>query len=157
MRTPIRQRTFGVLITLAIAMLLALASAVPGLATPASNFVSTVLARGTDQSVGTLVLKWGTDTVVAQNVVEVGGSSGWHSHPGGAIVVVQQGQITTYRSVGGQCEVTTYTAGQSFLERPSDTLNAVNTGQIQTIIYAAFPGVPAGGSPRIDRPDPGTC
>jgi hypothetical protein len=156
MRTPIRQRTLGVLVTLAIAMLLALASAVPGFATPASNFVSTVLGRGTDQSVGTLVFKAGTDTVISENVVEVGGSSGWHSHPG-AIVVVQQGEITTYRSVGGHCDVTTYTSGQSFLERPSDTLNAVNTGQIQTVIYATFPGVPAGGSPRIDRPDPGTC
>jgi quercetin dioxygenase-like cupin family protein len=152
-----RQRTIGVLITLAMAMLLAAASAAPGLATPAGGFVSTVVGRGTDQSVGTLVLKWGTDTVVAKNVVEIGGSSGWHSHPGGAIVVVQEGQITTYRSVGGHCDVTTYTAGQSFLERPSDTLNAVNTGSIQTIIYATFPGVPAGGSPRIDRPDPGTC
>jgi quercetin dioxygenase-like cupin family protein len=157
MRRPMRQRTLGVLITLAIAMLLAAASAVPGLATPAAGFVSTALGRGTDQSVGTLVLQAGTDTVISKNVVEVGGSSGWHSHPGGAIVVVQEGQITTYRSVGNHCDVTTYTTGQSFLERPSDTLNAVNTGSIQTIIFAAFPGVPAGGSPRIDRPDPGTC
>ena len=157
MRAPMRQRTLGVLITLAIAMLLALASAVPGFATPASNFGPTVLGRGTDQSVGTLVFQAGTDVVVSKIVVEIGGSSGWHSHPGGAIAVVQQGQITTYRSVGGHCDVTTYTAGQSFLERPSDTLNAVNTGQIQTIIYATFPGVPAGGSPRIDRSDPGTC
>jgi hypothetical protein len=157
MTSPKRQRTLGVLIILAIAMLLALASAVPGFATPASNFASHVLGRGTDQSVGTLAVQWGPDTVIAENVVEVGGYSGWHSHPGVAIVIVQQGEITTYRSVGGHCVVTTYTAGQSFLERPSDTLNAVNTGQIQTIIYAAFPGVPAGGPTRIDRPDPGTC
>jgi hypothetical protein len=28
----------------------------------------------------------------------------------------------------------------------------------ETIVYARFPGVPAGGSPRIDVPiDPGTC
>ena len=157
MKAPTRHRSLGVLITLAIAMLLAAASAVPGLATPAAGFGSTGLGRGTDQSVGTLVFQAGTDVVVSKIVVEIGGSSGWHSHPGGAIAVVQQGQITTYRSVGGHCDVTTYTAGQSFLERPSDTLNAVNNGSIQTIIYATFPGVPAGGSPRIDRPDPGTC
>ena len=94
---------------------------------------------------------------MSKNVVEVGGYSGWHSHPGGAIVLVQQGEITTYRSVGGHCDITTYTAGQSFIERPSDVLNAVNTGSIQTIIYATFPGVPAGALPRIDKPDPGTC
>jgi len=34
----------------------------------------------------------------------------------------------------------------------------VNTGTIETIVYVTFPGVPVGGSPRIDVPtDPGTC
>jgi hypothetical protein len=51
----------------------------------------------------------------------------------------------------------TYTAGQSFIERPSDVVNAVNTGSTVKIIYATFPGVPVGGSPRIDRANPGTC
>lgn len=152
-----RQRTGRLAIALVASIVLASATAVSGLATSASNFASTVLGRGTDQSVGTLTFQVGTDVVVSKNVVEVGGYSGWHSHPGGVIVVVQQGEITLYRSVGGHCDISTYTAGQSFIERPSDVLNAVNTGSIQTIVYATFPGVPAGGSPRIDRPDPGTC
>jgi hypothetical protein len=48
-------------------------------------------------------------------------------------------------------------AGQSFIERPGQVADAVNTGSITTITYAIFPGVPVGGSPRIDQPDPGTC
>ena len=96
--------------------------------------------------------------VVAVNTFEVGGSSGWHMHPGGAIVVVQQGEITLYHSVGNHCDSTRYTQGQSFVERPSDVQNGVNTGSIQTIVYVLFPGVPVGGSPRIDvATDPGTC
>jgi quercetin dioxygenase-like cupin family protein len=94
---------------------------------------------------------------VARSVFEIGGSSGWHSHPGGAIVVVQQGQVTLHRAVGNHCDVSTYTAGKSFIERPSDTLDAFNTSSGQTIVYVTFPGVPADGSTRIERPNPGTC
>ena len=80
-------------------------------------------------------------------------------HPGGAIVVIAQGQITTHESVGGHCIVTTYTAGQTFTERPNKPLIAVNEGSTVTISYATFPNVPVGvpGAQRIDLPNPGTC
>lgn len=146
-----------VLLTLAVAALLAVATAVTGLATTGVSVTSTTLARGQDLSTGTLVLKWGTDTVVAQNVFAPGGSSGWHSHPGGAIVVIASGQLTLYRSVGGLCDATTYTAGQSFLERPSDVQNGVNMGSVETVAYVTFPGVPHDGAARIDAPNPGNC
>ena len=57
---------------------------------------------------------------MAQITVEPGGSSGWHSHPGGAIVVVKQGSLTVYRSLGSQCQAVTYGAGQAFIERPGE-------------------------------------
>jgi quercetin dioxygenase-like cupin family protein len=139
------------------ALVLATVFAVPGMATTPAGFTSAVVARGTDQSEGTLVFQEGTDVVVARNVFDVGGSSGWHSHPGGAIVVIMQGQVTIYRSVGNHCDVNTYTAGQTFLERPSAILDAVNSSSGQTIVYATFPSVPVGGASRIDRPNPGTC
>jgi quercetin dioxygenase-like cupin family protein len=139
------------------ALVLATVFAVPGMATTPAGFTSAVVARGTDQSEGTLVFQEGTDVVVARNVFDVGGSSGWHSHPGGAIVVIMQGQVTIYRSVGNHCDVNTYTAGQTFLERPSAILDAVNSSSGQTIVYATFPSVPVGGAARIDRPNPGTC
>ena len=152
------------LLTLAIGLGIVAVTILPGGATPAVNSTSTPLARGTDQSNGTLALKRGTDVVVVMNTFAAatattpGGSSGWHSHPGGAIVVVAQGEITIYRSVGSVCDAKTYTAGQSFVERPNDVQDGVNTGSVETIVYVTFPGVPAGGSPRIDVPtDPGTC
>ena len=82
----------------------------------------------------------GTDIVATKLTVTFGGNSGWHSHPGGAaIVIVQQGDITIYRSIrngddkqgqsesdqekGGQFPhyvINTYTHGQSFTELPGE-------------------------------------
>ncbi len=132
-------------------------NAVPGGATPPVSFGSEIVARGTYMDHGTLPLTTGEQVVVAKITVQPGGSSGWHSHPGGAIGIVQQGETTLNYSVGGHCVSITYSAGQSFVERPNDVVNAVNTGSTVTIIYATFPGVPVGGSPRIDRANPGTC
>jgi quercetin dioxygenase-like cupin family protein len=106
---------------------------------------------------GSLPLGQGLDIVVVLNTVDPHGSSGWHSHPGGAIVVVDSGEITTYRSVGNHCVITTYAADESFIERPGEPLIAVNNTLSKTIIVATFPGVPVDGSTKIDLPDPGTC
>src|SRR5260370_23037913 len=127
------------------------------LATPPAGLTSQVLGRGTYMSDGTLPLEQGEEIVVSRITVVPGGSSGWHSHPGGAIVVLQQGELTIYRSVGNHCDITTYTQGQSFIERPGDVVDAVNTGSIHFILFVTFPGVPVGGSSRIDQPNPGTC
>src|SRR5207248_1012209 len=86
-------------------------------ATPPSGLTNIPLARGTDTSHGTLPLRFGTDIAMAQITVNPGGSSGWHSHPGGAIIIVQQGALTVYHSVDSQCRTTTYSAGQAFIER----------------------------------------
>lgn len=145
------------IILAALVGLLIASDTVAGTATGPSNVTSLTLGRGTDQSSGTIPIKQGLDVVVVKNVFSPGASSGWHSHPGGAIIVVEQGQLTDYRSVGSQCEVTTYTAGQTFIERPSDVQNTVNNGSVPTLTIVTFPGVPVGGSPRINQDDPGTC
>lgn len=160
MRARARRAMRLAMMTLVFGALIVAANAVPGAATPAnSDFQSALKARGTYMSNGSLPLGQGMDIVVAQNTVAPGGSSGWHSHPGGAIVVVQSGEITTYRAVGNHCVVTTYTAHQAFIERPGEPLIAVNNSDGTTVIYATFPGVPVGvaGAQRIDLPDPGTC
>ena len=76
-------------ITVGLAGLLVAVNAVPGAATPASGLTSVTLARGTDLSSGTIPLQEGTDIIVTEIRVVPGGSSGCHSHPGGAIVVVK--------------------------------------------------------------------
>jgi quercetin dioxygenase-like cupin family protein len=126
-------------------------------ATPSSGLTNLPLARGTNASDGTIPLQVGTDVAMVQITVDPGGSSGWHSHPGGAIVVVKQGSLTVYRSIGSQCEIATYGAQQAFVERPGEVDQVINTGTIPYVLFVTFPHVPQGDSPRIDQPDAGTC
>ncbi len=166
--------------TVGFAGLFVVVNSVPGAATPVDppgSFVGERLAHGKLAS-GSLAVKPGLEVVVTKNTIKPGGTSGWHSHPGGAIVVVFAGQVTTYRSSGrdqseegndragdndgdSRCVINTYTAGQSFIERPGEPLNAKNNGLSDTIVFATFPGVPvdANGNTlqRTDEPNPGTC
>jgi hypothetical protein len=154
MNTLTRRGVRLALMTMGFAGLFVAVNAVPGAATaPSSGFASIRLAHGT-LAQGSLVVKAGLQIVVVQNTVQPGASSGWHSHPGGAMVVLMAGQITTYRTVrnddaeegrgdgSSRCVINTYTAGQAFVERPGEPLIAVNNGSSVTISYATFPGVP---------------
>lgn len=106
-----------------------------------------------------VVQRRGNDVVTAQNNIDPGGSTGWHSHPGLAVIVLQAGQVTLYSEPvgGGRCRARTYSAGQVFLERPNDEENAVNTGGVPEQAGVTFFNVPHGAAARIDRPDPGDC
>jgi quercetin dioxygenase-like cupin family protein len=133
------------------------ASAAPSWATPPAGLNQTLLARGTNTSHGTIPLKFGTDVVMVRITVDPGGSSGWHSHPGGAIIVVERGTLAVYSPVGHRCRTTTYTAGQAFIERPGEVDDVFNTGTDPYVLYVTFPRVPPKRAPRTDEPDPGAC
>jgi quercetin dioxygenase-like cupin family protein len=130
-----------------------------GTATPPINATSVLLAQGVVAHDFKARAVEGTDIVVAQNTFQAGGSSGWHSHPGTTVVTVQTGQITIHKELlgGGPCVVHTYSAGQTFVERPSYEINGVNEGTTETVAVVTFFRVPHGGSARIDQPDPGDC
>lgn len=140
-----------------VALLLAGAAVFKARATAPSGLVNLPLARGTNVFDGTIPLQFGTDVAMAQITVAPGGSSGWHSHPGGAIIVVKQGSLTVYGSVGSRCEITTYGAGQAFIERPGELDDVLNTGTVPFVLFVTFPRVPQGDSARTDEPNPGTC
>ena len=145
------------LLSVGLAGVVTAVTVAPGGATPPSGLTQVPLARGTDVSDGTIPLQVGTDVAMAQITVDPGGSTGWHSHPGGAIIVVKQGSLTVHQSIGSQCQTTTYSAGQAFIERPGEVDQVVNTGTIPYVLYVTFPRVPQGDSARTDELDPGTC
>src|SRR5438105_7076578 len=120
------------------------ATVAPSWATPPSGLTNIPLARGTDTSHGTLPLRFGTDIAMSQITVNPGGSSGWHSHPGGAIIVVAQGTLTVYHAQGDACETTTYSPGQAFIERPGEVDDVLNEGSSPYVLYVTFPRVPGG-------------
>jgi len=145
------------LLSVGLAGVVTAVAVAPGGATPPSGLTNTPLARGTNASHGTIPLQFGTDVAMAQITVGLGGSSGWHSHPGGAIIVVKQGALTVYRALGSQCQTATYSAGQAFVERPGELDDVLNTGTVPYVLFVTFPRVPQGDSARTDEPDPGTC
>ena len=160
-------------LTVGLVGLFVAVTAIPGAATPSAGFSSQSLGRGTLASEGNLPLRKGTDVVAVMVTLSAGGSSGWHSHPGGGISVVVKGEVTVYTPEGeltaytqerndggnpkGGCVITRYTQGQAFIERPGQVVDAVNTGATDTMILVTFPSVPVGGASRTDRPNPGTC
>src|SRR4249920_1307077 len=120
MKRAVKRTLLGVGLAGVVTAVTVAVTVAPSWATPPSGLTNVPLARGTDTSHGTIPLQFGTDVAMAQITVDPGGSSGWHSHPGGAIIIVQQGSLTVYSPVGNRCEITTYSAGQAFVERPGE-------------------------------------
>ncbi|WP_406389337.1 cupin domain-containing protein [Streptomyces sp. NBC_00887] len=87
-------------------------------ATPGSGVSGTVVAKGTSE--GKLKVKTPkgeTDVTVRTITIAPGGSTGWHTHPGQLIAVVQAGTLT--RTLD-DCSVEVTPAGTAFIE-PSGT------------------------------------
>lgn len=64
----------------------------------------------------TVDVKNGEQTVVQQIVLAPGGHTGWHSHPGPVVVVVQAGELIVTQGNNRTCTGVTYTAGQAFMD-----------------------------------------
>jgi quercetin dioxygenase-like cupin family protein len=98
------------------------------------------------------------DLYFVQNTFAPGGTTGWHTHPGHAFVMVTQGQITAYDGDDPTCTPRVYSAGQGFIDPVSSghvhmlwnrTDKPAKTVSVQLIN--------AGQPRRIDVPDPGFC
>jgi quercetin dioxygenase-like cupin family protein len=97
-----------------------------------------------------------TDIAVANIVVVPGGTSGWHMHPGPAIVVVKTGTVTIYHGDDPRCSPTPHPAGSSFIEDGGMVHIARNEGAVDATLVTTY-FVPAGSPTRIDAADPGNC
>jgi len=96
----------------------------------------------------------GTNTVVASYVFQPHSSTGWHSHPGKTLVTVLSGTFTVYHD---NCHAMSYEAGDAFVELPSSIHVGRNETDSTVQLGVVFFGVPIGGSPRIDQPQPEGC
>lgn len=143
-------------------------------ATPGAGVVGTIVARagfadtvrgitfriaghhggGTD----VLQVRNAQDSVMQQIVFAAGGHTGWHSHPGPALVLVTEGELTLYSSDDPTCTGRTYTAGQAFIDPGQGHVHMGRASQTQsTVVWVTYFDVPPGSGVRIDVPDPGTC
>jgi len=144
----------------------------PVLGTPGENVISgAILARGdfiTETSAKfTIKTAAGTEVAAAKGAgdvlmqkIELGpnGSTGWHTHPGPAVAVIQSGSLTILSPQGGGCESTTYVAGDVFVDPGQGHVHLGRSGSDGATVFVTYFDVPAAAAgPRIDAPDPGGC
>jgi quercetin dioxygenase-like cupin family protein len=98
-----------------------------------------------------------SDFYVIDNKFDVGGTTGWHSHPGPSMIFVVAGQITNYLASDPNCTPHVYTAGQSFTDEGGSEVHMLrNNGTVQAeTIAVQF--LPKDAIRRIDEPDPLNC
>ena len=96
------------------------------------------------------------DIAIAKVVLEPGGSTGWHHHPGVTLVSVASGTVTEYDE---KCEKSVHKAGEGFVES-NDAVHVVrNKGKENAVLYATFlvPTNTTDEGLRIDEPKPRNC
>ncbi|MDX6230558.1 MAG: hypothetical protein QOI76_3948 [Frankiales bacterium] len=98
-----------------------------------------------------------TDGYVVDNLIDPGGTTGWHSHPGPSIIFVIRGTITNYDSDAKRCAGHDYAAGSSFTDpggRDVHMLKNRGTVQAETI---AVQLLPADAARKTDAVAPPGC
>jgi quercetin dioxygenase-like cupin family protein len=142
------------------------------LATPGSNIVSaTVLARASfvepvdvkfkvnDGSEEVIHAREAQETVIQQVIIGPGGSTGWHSHPGPAVALIQSGALAVFSSDDPTCTPRIYLPGEAFVDPGQGHVHlALNLSLSEDVeVWVTYFDVPPGGSPRLDAANPGNC
>jgi quercetin dioxygenase-like cupin family protein len=133
------------------------------LATPPSGATTTLITRATlgkfeehNQGIEVESKHRSADLAIARVVLEPGGSTGWHHHPGVGPAAVKSGTVTFYDA---DCEKTVYKAGEGFFESHDEPMLVRNRGDRKAVFYVAFI-IPTSTPPeglRIDDPKPKGC
>src|SRR5215207_5665827 len=109
------------LVTVGVTVLALLAVVVgAALATTPKGVTSTPLTRATlgnfeaeNQGIEVESQRTSADFALAKVLIEPGGTTGWHHHPGVALVSVNSGAVTEYDK---NCHKSVYKAGEGFVE-----------------------------------------
>ena len=132
-------------------------------ATPGSGIVAApVIARATvDADNFKLKLRASSnpaDAAIQQVTIAPGGVTGWHTHPGPAVVLVKSGEFTLYQADDPSCTGRTYGAGESFVDAGYGNVHiGRNEGTSSLELWVTYLDVPVGGAFRIDAPAPENC
>src|SRR5918912_3885101 len=75
------------------------------------------------------------DFALAKVVIEPGGTTGWHHHPGVALVSVNSGAVTEYDK---SCHKSVFKAGEGFVETNGEVHVVRNRGKANAVLYVTF-------------------
>jgi quercetin dioxygenase-like cupin family protein len=126
-------------------------TATVALATPASLFVATPIARATFGSAITATQTAGAQSVIQQLILAPGGYSGWHTHHGAAVIFVQAGTLSLYDD---SCAKTVTAENRGAVERPGMVHLARNETTGLLLLTVVFIDVAVGAAPRSDAATP---
>ena len=96
------------------------------------------------------------DFALAKVVIEPGGTTGWHHHPGVALVSVNSGAVSEYDK---NCHKSVFKAGEGFVESNGKVHVVRNRGTANAVLYVTFIAptkTPADGLVLLD-PKPKGC
>jgi len=150
------RRSLAVLTALAVIPLVAgIAFATPPSGvTPAAHVEGAALPNGV--RVNADGVKFETrrraDVSVLTLTLEPGGTTGWHSHAGLAIIAVAKGTGKLYSS---DCRSKTYRAGKAFVEAGDDPPTLFRNESSRPVVLTVSFVAPRGAAIIEDRPDPG--
>jgi quercetin dioxygenase-like cupin family protein len=133
-------------------------------ATPSQGVTPTVLGKGSvrqrlkvDTPNIKAKFKQPSDFVVVSLVFDPGGTTGWHSHPGPAMAIVQEGTFTLYDGDDRRCRPHRYGPGEAFVDKGGGNVHIGRneTGRPVRVLVTFV--IPEGAPTSIDAPDPGNC
>jgi quercetin dioxygenase-like cupin family protein len=154
-----------ILLMAAAVTVLALLALVVGaaLATTPKGVTPTPLTRATlgkfeaeNQGIEVESQSTSADFALAKVVIEPGGTTGWHHHPGVALVSVNSGAVTEYDM---NCNKSVVKAGEGFFETKGEVHVVRNKGKANAVLYVTFIAptkTPADGLVILD-PKPKGC
>ena len=92
-----------------------------------------------------------SDLYVQSNLWQVGGTTGWHTHPGHSLVTVTAGAVTNYEGDDPSCTPQVYTAGMTFVDHGGvNHAHLVRNEGLVEATTTAVQLIPAGATRRID-------
>lgn len=137
------------------------------LATPGSGFTAVQQFKGVFDEISTglhvpghkvkIDTKGVSDIYVTRNAIDVGGQSGWHTHPGPSLIIVTQGEIMAYEGDDPTCTGTLYTVGEGFVDEGGGHVHLLRNESEAPAETVAIQFLPKDAIRRIDAPDPGNC
>jgi quercetin dioxygenase-like cupin family protein len=156
-------RRATLLVAVGVTVLLALVVMGAALATTPSGATPTPITRATlgkfeahNDGIELESKRRSADAAIVKVLIEPGGSTGWHHHPGVALVAVKSGAVAEYDA---KCEQSVYKAGEGFVESNDEVHLVRNRRNVAAVLYVTFI-VPTSTTPeglRIDDPRPKGC
>jgi quercetin dioxygenase-like cupin family protein len=136
-------------------------------ATPNFGVLFNIISRGTTEDAIVAsghVGKWNalvhtnrsSDFVVQDVALAPGGYSGWHTHPGPALVTIKRGTATLYQADDPECTPQVFSAGDAFTESMGHVHAVRNEGTEDLELLVTYI-TPVGAAQRIDAPHPDNC